>query len=87
MEPLTISSAIRHALSQSLSKPPSPIATLEEEPTGSHRGVRLAQALISATSFQDQPEEIKDKLLGDLLVVAHDSEFCKYQTHREHKPS
>jgi len=80
VEPLTISSAIRHALSQSLSKPPKPIAISEEETTSNHRGARLAQALISATSFQDQPEEIKDKLLGDLVVVAHDPEFCKYQT-------
>jgi len=53
---------------------------------GSHRNARLAQALISATSFQGQPEDIKDKLLGDLLVVAHGPEFCKYQTYREHNP-
>ena len=85
VEPLAISSAIRRALSQSLSNPPKPIATPEEDTTSNHRGARLAQALISATSFQDQPEEIKEKLLGDLLVVAHDPEFCKYQTHRRYK--
>ena len=85
VEPLTISSAIRHALSQSLSKPSKPTTTSEEEITSNHRGARLAQALISATSFQDQSEEIKDKILGDLLVVSHDPELCQYQTARGYK--
>jgi hypothetical protein len=70
-----------HALTQSLSKPPKPVAISEEETTSNHRGARLAQALTSATSFQGQPEEVKDKLLGDLLVVAHDPELCKCQTY------
>lgn len=69
--PNVTSTSINLALNQSLFE-----SQRGAEETSPHRSSRLSAVLTNSTNFENQPLDLKEELLLDLLLVSHHSDLC-----------
>jgi hypothetical protein len=49
----------------------------QSEPS-QHRSSRLSMALTSSTRLENQPNDLKERLLVDLVLISHHQDFGKF---------